>query len=202
MIKELIKLFYNLSKTNKLIRGFKYDKLTNAAGVGSDFYPLCFLEEPIYINNSKVADNTTTLTVNFDIVLLPQALQNFDIKQPTHEGLESIAYEVALSYMGRITNLYNDWLKDEENEYQPFKVVSYNFITLRNWYDDNATGIRCTVILEVKNELNLCLVDELFDDNKELPFDELLPNIDTSDAEGCEDGYIFKLPVFSYGDDL
>lgn len=197
MIEEITQLFYELSREHKLIRSFKYDTLGRGQGIGNEYYPQFFLEEPIIINTNTIKDNTTQSTINFDILLLKQSLENFNIPQPTDIQLQSIAHKIGLNYVAKINQSYNDWLSDDNNPYQPFKVVSYNFMTLRYFYDNDATGVRGTIVLERLNPLDKCLINEHFDPNKQFNIDDLLPNIPTPDASGCvEFGY--KLPEINY----
>jgi len=196
MINEIIDLFYELSRTHPLIKSFKYDKVTMGAGIGDEYLPQVFLEEPIMINNNSVDDNVTTTTLNFDIVFSLTDKQNDDVEQPTPEKVQSLAHHIGLQFMDRINKTYDLWLEDENNDYQPFKVLSYDFITLRNWYDNNCSGVRCSVTLQRMNPLDKC-DDSWFDPDKELPIDNLLPNIPTPNADGCVD-FDFKLPTINW----
>jgi len=198
MIKELIELLYQLAKEHKLIKSFKYDTLGRGQGIGNEYYPQIFVEEPIQIATNYNDDNTTKSVINFDILLLPQALENFDVSQPTPTQLQSIAHSIGLNFIAKIKDSYKLWLDDETNPYQPFKVVSYSFLTLRYFYDNDSVGVRCTLTLERKNPLDMCNIDEHFDPDKELPLDKLLPDIPTPDPTGCVK-FDFKLPKIDYG---
>ena len=57
------------------------------------------------------------------------------------------------------------------------EVVKYSFMTLRNWGDDKAAGIRCTIQLALDNDIQLCVLDD----------------IDTDNAYGCTT-FDYKLP--------
>ena len=63
------------------------------------------------------------------------------------------------------------------------------------WYDNNAAGVRCTMVISVDNPINYCDLEEHFDPEKEFDLGELLHPIDTDDAAGCADvSFDYKLP--------
>ena len=75
-------------------------------------------------------------------------------------------------------------------------IASWNFITLKHWYDNDADGVRFTIVLNVRNQINFCDTDEHFDEEKEFDIKKYLPEIEPDDAQGC---VVFdnKLPKFS-----
>ena len=179
MIKSIVNKFYGLSEKHKLIRGFKYGSLSKRSGIGEDAYPLCFLESPIYIGDATLTTGFITVSVNFDIVATQQLLENWlGIERPSEELLQQFCYEIALNYIAKMRR------DTKEGETQD-EVAEYNFVTLTNWKDDNACGIRCTIKLNIPNPINYCDVDEHFDPEKTFDFDKMLPDFTTDDADGC-----------------
>lgn len=195
VINDIINTFYLLSKEHKLIRSFKYDRISKGAGIGEELYPQCFLEDPIYIGDSTLNNGSVICQVSFDIVMIPQAFENYDKKQLTVEDCQSIAHEIALSYIARMRNMSINYDEYEGKDYAEIKPLSWNFITLRNWYDNRAAGIRCTLNLSLNNPINICDVEENFDENKEFNLDKLLSDVNTDDAESCV-SFGYKLPQF------
>ena len=186
MIKQVYDLIKRLSREHRLINGFKYDMLSKAAGTGEDHTPLVFLEMPIYFGSINVQDGTIPTTFNIDIVLNPQALENYDVEQLTDVSCQEIASQIAQQFIARIRNLY----KEGETT---VNVQNYSILTLQRWYDDASYGVRLTVNATVINEINFCMDDDYFDPNKELKKDDLLEPIDTEDASGCIN-FSWKLP--------
>ena len=76
MINSIIRTFYNIAKEHKLIRQFKYDRLSKGSGIGEENHPLVFLEDPIYVHDSTLSDGSVKCTVNFNIVMTPQAFES------------------------------------------------------------------------------------------------------------------------------
>ena len=188
IIKNVIETFYDLSKQHKLIRSFVYDRVSKGMGTGEKNYPQCFLEDPIYILDSTPLDGKVYVTVNFDITCLPHAFSNYNVKQLTEVECENVCHQIALHYVARLRDLNKDF--ETRNGVE---VVKFSFVTLRNWGDDKAAGVRCTVRLAVDNDIQLCDLDEHFDPEKEFDLGKLLDDVDTDNAHGCVE-FDYKLP--------
>lgn len=189
MIKQVYDLVKKLAETHKLINSFKYEMLSKSAGTGEDVTPLVFLEMPIYYGSVNIQDGTIPVTFNIDIVLNPQALENFDVEQLTDVSCQEIASQIAQQFIARMRNLYMD------NE-TTVNVQNYSILTLQRWYDDASYGVRMTVNATVINEINFCLDDDYFDPDKEFRKENLIPKVDTDDAQGCVE-LDYKLPQFT-----
>lgn len=190
MIKDIVNLFYKLSEKHKLIRSFKYDRLSKGAGVGDELMPHVFLEDPLYFGNATTNSGTIPVTINFNIVVTPQLLENWGIYPSTETG-QNLCHSIALNFIARLRQM----IKNGDISYVT-GIDSWNFLTLKHWYDNDADGVRCTLVIEVKNDINYCDIGEHFDEEKEFDIKKYLPEIETDDASGCA---VFdnKLPKFS-----
>lgn len=186
MIKIIYDLMKNLSKEHKLINSFRYDRLSKTAGTGEDNLPLVFLEMPIYFGKVKVLEGTIPCQFNFNIVLNPQAFDNYKFNPLTPVTCQEIASQIAQQFIARTRNLYK---KGETS----VSITDYSILTLQRWYDDNSYGVRVTVNAEIINEINFCLDDDYFDPEKEFKEENILKDINTDDAEGCVP-LSYKLP--------
>ena len=186
MINKIYNLVHEVAEKHKLIRSFRYDELSKAAGTGEDDCPLVFLEMPIWYGEVGVMQGVVPCTFNVDIVLNPQALENYDIRQLSPLSCQQIASQVAQQMVARMRNLYVAGLSE-------VNVVNYSIITLQRWYDDASYGVRLTVNANVVNDIAFCSDDDYYDEGKEFSKETLLPNIDTEDAQGCV-GLSYKLP--------
>lgn len=178
MIKQVYDLIKTLATEHKVIRGFKYDTLSKAAGTGEDNYPLVFLEMPLMFGRANLNDGAIPCQINLDIVLNPQALDNFKVNPLTPVTCQEIASQIALQFIARMRNLY----KEGEST---VSINSYSILTLQRWYDDKSYGVRLSINAMVQSEINWCLDDDYFDPEKELPKDDILEDVNTDDAEGC-----------------
>lgn len=179
MILDIVNLFYKLSKEHKLVKGFKYDRISKGMGVGDEYHPLVFLEDPIFLNIASLRNGVIPATINFNVVVTPQKGENLN-KYPKVEFLQSLCEDIALNFIAKI----RDMIKEDEADGIE-SVVSWNILTLRHWSDNDACGVRVTLVLNVKNEINFCDLDEHFDPEKEFDFDQYLPIYNTDDAIGC-----------------
>lgn len=190
MVKDIVDLFYELSEKHKLIRSFKYDRLSKGAGVGDEMMPHVFLEDPLYFGNTDTTTGTVPVTINFNIVITPQLLENWGINPSTEAG-QNLCQGIALNFIAKIRQMMKDG-----DLLNVSSIASWNFITLKHWYDNDCDGVRCTLVLNVRNEIQFCDIDEHFDEEKEFDIKKYLPEIETDDAQGC---VVFdnKLPKFS-----
>ena len=179
MIKNLVELFYKLSEKHKLVRGFKYGTLSKDMGIGSEAHPFVFLEQPMYFGNTDTTTGTVPVTLNVDFLITPQMLENWNIYPSTESG-QNLCYHIGLNFIARIRQMIQngdlDWV---------LSIASWNWLTLYHFYDNDADGIRFTIVLNVKNQINFCDTDEHFDENKEFDLKKYLPEIETDDASGC-----------------
>ena len=191
IIKKIVDTFYKLSKEHKLVRSFIYDRISKKKGTGEQLYPSVFLEDPIYINKSQPLQRQIPIQVNFDITCLPHAFNNYNVEQLTEEQCQNVCHEIALSFISKIRQDNKNILKDN---YQGIEIDEYSFLTLRNWSDDNASGIRCTLNLLVDSDIQLCDIDEHFDPEKEFDLGNILKDINTDDPVSCNATFDYKLP--------
>ena len=179
MIKNLVELFYNLSEKHKLVRGFKYGRLSKDMGIGSEAHPFVFLEQPLYFGNTDTTTGTVPVTLNVDFLITPQMLENYDIYPSTEAG-QNLMYHIGLNFIAKIREMIKDGDLDWVSS-----IASWNWLTLYHFYDNDADGVRFTIVLNVRNQINFCDTDEHFDENKEFDIKKYLPEIETDDASGC-----------------
>ena len=194
IIKKIIDTFYNLSKEHKLVRSFAYGNVSKKKGTGEQMYPEVLLEDPIYIQLSEPLEGQVPVQVNFDVTCLPQAFNNFNVKQLDEADCQNICHQIALSFISKLRFDNKDFTKPVYNGIQ---VDNYSFLTLRHWGDDDAAGIRCTLNLMVDSDIQLCDIDEHFDPEKEFDLDNLLNDIDTDDPVSCNATFDYKLSKFT-----
>lgn len=190
MIHKIVKLFHDLSEKHRLIKSFKYDRLSKGMGIGDELMPHVFLEDPIYIGEANTTTGVVPVTVNFDIVITPQMLNNYSVYPSTEAG-QNLCENIALNFIARLKEMTgegNDLVKG---------IVGWSFVTLKHWSDNDADGVRCTLIINVKNEINFCDISEHFDPDKEFNIGQYLTDIKTDDATGCA-VFDHKLPKFNW----
>ncbi|NDV83960.1 hypothetical protein [Bacteroides sp. 51] len=169
MINTVVDTFRELSRKHKLIKSFYYDK-NYELGEGNEVHPLFWLEEPIYAKNKGSEGGAFTITANFCILLIPT--NDMDVLR-----CQSLALSAGLNMIEKL----------KFDEYAELSVLpDWTWVTLSDYYDNNASGIRFTVNLSLKNISNYCLLGEHFDDNKEFETKEVLNSFDVNAKSKCE----------------
>lgn len=176
MINSIINIFYNQARQHRTLKAFYYGR-NYELGSGKDSYPLLWLEDPLTGYNRG---NTFSNSVNFSILFLPG-------KEHTVAQLQNLAFSIGLNIIERI--------KKQCNELGISILPDWNYLTLSEYYDDNACGCRFSVNFTQANMQNLCLIDEQFDMDKQFEEKSALKNFDVKPGSTCE---IFtdKFPVF------
>ncbi len=176
MITNILNIFRNQARQHKAIRAFYYNR-NYELGSGKDTYPLLWLEDPITGRNNN---NTFSNSINFSLLLIPG-------QENTVAELQNLAFSIGLNIIERI--------KKQENELGISILPDWTYLTLSDYYDDNACGCRFSVNFTQANRQNLCLIDEQFDESKQFEENSPLKDFDISPAGNCE---IFggKFPVF------
>lgn len=177
---EIVNLFYELAKQAKTVRGFVFGKAYNK-GAGNDMYPLVWLDDPItgtsYTNQET--GRVIQYTVNVDFLGIPETEDDV-------LAVQSAAFDLGLAFFEKFKQI------------RPITGVSssgFTFVSLRNYYDDNAAGYRFTFTLLAANPIDRCA--EFFDNGKSFPTRKDLPDFLTDNPDGCaifQDGN--SLPSF------
>nr|WP_297162803.1 hypothetical protein [uncultured Dysgonomonas sp.] len=175
MINSIIEMFRCQAREHKTICSFYYNR-NYEMGSGNEAHPLFGLEDPLAGRNSG---NTFTNTVNFSVLFIPK-------DDAEVANLQNMAFSIGLNILERIK--YDDTV--------PVSVLpSWSYLTLRNYYDNNACGCRFTVELVQRNMQNLCLIEEQFDSKNEFATSKPLNHFELKTSDTCET-FVNKLPVF------
>lgn len=158
---QIVNLWYELARQNKVVKGFVYGRKVNE-GAGNEIFPLTHLDDPIL--GTSVGD-TIRYTCNVDITGIPDA-------GATVQDVQAAAFMVGLSYWQKI--------KDTKGA---FRVEGYTFITISEYYDNDAAGLRFTFQIIAANPVNRC--EEYFDPAKQFPTVDALPDFKTDAPDGC-----------------
>lgn len=174
MVNFIVDLFKNEARMHKSIKSFHYDR-NYELGAGHENHPVFWLEDPIIGRNKQ---NVFECTVNFSILLIPKYAGD-ELKY------QDLSFSIGLNILER--------LKQQDNEVSI--LPSWDFITLREYYDNNACGCRFSVNMVIRNMQDLCLIEEQFDKSKQFEKKSSLSEFQINKIYGNE---VFndKLPVF------
>ncbi|MBD8346507.1 hypothetical protein [Dysgonomonas sp. HGC4] len=175
MINSIIEMFRRQAREHKTIRSFYYNR-NYEIGSGNEAHPLFWLEDPLTGRNNA---NTFSNTANFSILFVPK--DDSEIA-----NLQNLAFSIGLNILERIKY---------DNAVPVSILPTWSYLTLRNYYDNNACGCRFTVDFVQRNMQDLCLIEEQFDVLKDFEAEGILNSFDVKTANTCET-FINKLPVF------
>lgn len=172
MINSIVDIFREQARCHKSIQSFYYNR-NFELGSGNEAHPMLWLEDPITGRNQS---NLFVNSVNFSVLFIPDN-NNDELK------LQNLAFSVGLNIIERIKHQQSDKLTI---------LPDWTYITLRNYYDNNACGCRFSVNFNQLNMQNLCLIDEQFDNNLAFHKTDSVNSFNTKHEEIFSD----KLPVF------
>lgn len=162
---QIVNFFYELARQHEQVRGFRYGK-PGDKGAGRDAYPLVWLDDPI-LGRSTGNKSTVQYTTNVDFLGIPE-------NESEVGTVQASALLIGLDFVERIAQIRST---------SGFSVEGFSFITLRQYTDDDAAGVRFTFAVNQANPVNRCA--ENFDPEKQFPSVQALPVFDVDAADGC-----------------
>lgn len=164
----IINIFYELARQHTRIKGFRYGR-TYEKGAGNDSYPLVWVDDPITgrAAGSPEAGRVLGYTVNVDFLGLPG-------RGARVPEVQAAAIDAGLSFAERLTQIRGK---------TGVTVTGFTFVTLRDYYDDDAAGARFTYTLAAANPVDRCA--DVFDPDKQFPPRADLPDFATDHPDGC-----------------
>ena len=150
MIKDIIDILKDISLRHKGVRTFRYqgDDLNNAQNNYKAFQ--VYVDD---ISHHQLNITTNIFKAEFEIYIL---------KQPdgtsgnTVLDVQNDAYTIAVNIMAKI---------DTDEAFRGIlSVYDYSILTLSHYTDDNAAGVKLSLVLSMPSPLNWCTLDENFND--------------------------------------
>ena len=150
MLKDVINVLKDISLRHRGVKTFRYqgDKFNNAQNNYETFQ--------VYVDDISLHElNITTgvFKVKLEIYVLGQPDGS---SGKTVLDIQNDAYTIACNIMAKI---------DGDSAYHGIlSVYDYSLLTLARYTDDNSAGVKLSLTLEMPNPVNLCTLDENFDD--------------------------------------
>lgn len=170
MLKDIIQILKDVSLKHKGVRTFRYqsDKLNNAQNNYGTFQ--------VYVDDVSLHElNITTniFKVKFEIYVLGQP---DGTSGNTILDVQNNAYTIACDIMAYI---------DTQEAFQGvLSVYDYSLLTLSHYTDDDASGVKLSLVLQTPSPVNLCTLEDNFNDE---PYeDEPDHEIDIDTNEVCD----------------
>lgn len=153
MINTFVNLFKNIALRHKGVKSFRYqgDDFNNAQHNYDTFQ--VYLDDVSY-HNLNITNNV--FTSEFNLYILSKTDDENKV-----EDIQTKAFTIAVDILGYL---------DNKNEYYGIlKLHDYSIITLSNYTAQRNCGVKLSVVLETPSPLNLCSIDDNFNDE---PYEE------------------------------
>ena len=154
MLKDIVNIIKDVSLRHKGVRTFRYQG-TRFNNAQNNYKPYQVYLDNISYHNLNITTNI--FTVEFNMYILSQPTKDVDgILEVQNE-----AYTIAADIIAYL---------DYSEEYKGvISMHDYSIMTLANYTDDDASGVRLSITLEIPSPVNLCEIDENFN---EKPYEE------------------------------
>ena len=150
MLKDIIEILKDVSLRHKGVRTFRYQ--------GDDFFNQQNNHKMFQVYVDDVSLHELNITTNIFKVRFEIYILGF----PTGESgstivdIQNDAYTIACDIMAYI---------DTQEEFQGvLSVYDYSILTISHFTDDNASGVKLSLTLEMPSPVNLCTLDDNFND--------------------------------------
>ena len=165
MLRDVVNIIKDVSLRHKGVRTFRYQsEILNNAQNNHAMYQ-------VYVDDVSLHELNITTNIfkaKFEIYIL-----GFVDDDTTVLEVQNNAYTVACDIMAYID------IKDEFKGV--LSVYDYSILTLSHYTDDNAAGVKLSLVLQMPNPVNLCELDDNFNDE---PYEEETDNeIDINNEE-------------------
>ena len=150
MINDFVELFKNIALRHKLVYSFRYqDKILNNAQ--SNYKTFQVYMDTVSLHQLNITTNI--FTSSFELYILGQA---DGTSGKTTEDIQTLAFTIAVDILAYI---------EEHDEYDGIlSLHDYSILTLDHYTDDDSSGVKLSVIYEIPSPLNLCTLDDNFND--------------------------------------
>lgn len=150
MIKDLVEIIKNVSLRHKLVKTFRYQNDTwNNAQSNYKTYQV-YLDT---VSMHQLNITTNIFTSSFEVYILSQPNGE---SGNTVEDVQTYAFTIAVDILAALDN----W----EEFRGILSVYDYSLLTLSEYSDDNSSGVKLSVVLQVPSPLNLCEYEDHFND--------------------------------------
>ena len=153
MLKDIINILKDISLRHKGVRTFRYqgDDFNNAQNNHK-----CYQVYVDDISHHQLNITTNIFKAEFQIYVLGFV----DDEHPVLE-VQNNAYTIACDIMAYI---------DTQDQFKGIlSVYDYSILTLSHYTDDSSAGVKLSLVLEMPSPVNLCELDDNFNDE---PYEE------------------------------
>ena len=170
MLKDVIDILRDVSLRHKGVYTFRYqgDDLNNQQNNHKYFQ--------VYVDDISLHELNITTNIfkaRFEIYIL-----GFVNDDKTVLDVQNDAYTIATDIMAYI---------DTQEAFQGvLSVYDYSILTLARYTDDSSAGVKLSLVLQMPNPVNLCTLDDQFDDEPHKEEDDFIIDINEDEVGDVE----------------
>ena len=166
MLKDIVNIIRNTALMHKAVHTFRYqgDDLNNAQN-NHEYYQV-YLDD---ISYHQLNITTNIFRVEFNLYLLGFV----DDDNPILD-VQNNAYTIAADIIAKIDT-------DEANR-GVLSVYDYSIVTLSRYTDDKSAGVKLSLVLAMPSPVNLCVLEDNFNDEPYEPEPDKQIDVDTNDV--------------------
>lgn len=148
MLKDVIEVIKNASLRHKGVRTFRYQ--------GNDFNNAQNNHRTYQVYVDDISLHQLNITTNIFKAQFEIYILGFVDDEHTVLDVQNNAYTIAVDIMAFI---------DSQDAFQGIlSVYDYSILTLSHYSDDNASGVKLSLVLQMPSPLNWCTLDDNFDE--------------------------------------
>lgn len=166
MLKDIVEIIKNTALMHKAVHTFRYqgDDLNNAQN-NHEYYQV-YLDD---ISYHQLNITTNIFRVEFNLYILGFV----DDDNPILD-VQNNAYTIAADIIAKIDT-------DEANR-GVLSVHDYSIVTLSRYTDDKSAGVKLSLVLAMPSPVNLCVLEDNFNDEPYEPEPDKEIDINTDDV--------------------
>lgn len=166
MLKDIVEIIKNTALMHKAVHTFRYqgDDLNNAQN-NHEYYQV-YLDD---ISYHQLNITTNIFRVEFNLYILGFV----DDDNPILD-VQNNAYTIAADIIAKIDT-------DEANR-GVLSVYDYSIVTLSRYTDDKSAGVKLSLVLAMPSPVNLCVLEDNFNDEPYEPEPDKEIDINTDDV--------------------
>ncbi len=150
MLKDIIEILKNVSLRHKGVYTFRYqgEKFNNAQ---NNYKTFQVYVDDISLHELNITTNIFKATFEIYILAQPDGTSGNTVLD-----IQNNAYTIACDIMAFI---------EESDEYDGvLSIYDYSLLTLARYTDDQSSGVKLSLTLQMPNPVNLCTLQDNFDD--------------------------------------
>lgn len=161
MLKDIIQHILGIAEKHVAVMSIGYKPISLINAQNNELSYQFIIEDDINITDSN--DKVDTLVMNIDVLSTVS-------KDTTNIEVQSVAHQIINEVLARVNESI-------------LQIQNIDIMTLSNYTDNNCSGVRATIEMNIPHFIDYCKIDDNFDDEKTIePKPDKNINLDLDDC--------------------